>query len=78
MKLEMSIRGMTCSQCQKRVLDALRTVSGVLAAEVNVEAGTVWVDVLDGVSREQLSEAVEDWGYQVVSIEQKVKSVLTD
>lgn len=78
MRYEMTILGMTCSHCQGRVLRALQEVSGVLAAEVNLEQGTAWIDVIDSVLPERLIDVVEDWGYQVSSIDKKQKSVLPE
>lgn len=76
MRYEMTIVGMTCGHCQGRVLKALQEVAGVLAAEVNLEQGTAWIDVLDEVDPECLRDAVEDWGYQVIRIDKKQRNVL--
>lgn len=69
MRIAMRISGMTCAHCQKRVLAALQEIEGVLAAEVNLEAGTAWVDMVPEVSPEQLRDAVEDWGYRVEAMD---------
>lgn len=69
MRYVMTIQGMTCQHCQGRVLKALKEVSGVLAAEVNLEQGTAWIDAIDEVSLDSLKDAVEDWGYSVTGIE---------
>lgn len=69
MKYEMTIQGMTCGHCQGRVLKALQGILGVLAAEVNLDQGTAWIDALPEVSPDVLRDAVEDWGYHVLTIE---------
>lgn len=71
MRYEMTIQGMTCGHCQGRVIQALQEISGVLAAEVNLEQGTAWIDAIDGVPPEDMREAVEDWGYNVVKIDKR-------
>lgn len=69
MKYKISIQGMTCGHCQSRVLDALQKISGVIAAEVNLSEGFAWVDALEYVTPQQLTDAVEDWGYTVTGVE---------
>ncbi len=78
MRYEMTIRGMTCGHCQSRVIKALQEISGVLAAEVNLDQGTAWVDAIDGVSPETMCEAVEDQGYPITKIEKKHKNTLSE
>lgn len=78
MRYEMSIQGMTCSHCQSRVIKALQEISGVLAAEVNLEQGTAWVDAIEDVSPETMCEAVEDRGFHVTKIDNKLKNALPE
>lgn len=78
MKYEMIIQGMSCGHCQSRVIKALQQISGVLAAEVNLEQGTAWVDAIEGVSPESMRDAVEDWGYHVTKIDRKQKNSLPE
>lgn len=75
-RYEMTIQGMTSDQCQVKVLKALQAVLGVLAAEVNSEHGTAWIDTVGDVTPDCLCDAVEDWGYRVVKIDRKQRNVL--
>lgn len=78
MRYEMTIQGMTGGHCQSRVIKALQEISGVLAAEVNLEQGKAWVDAIEDVSPETLCEAVEDWGFHITKIDNKQKNALPE
>ena len=61
-EVELSVGGMTCASCSRRVERALGKLDGV-TAEVNYATGTALVHVDSGVSPEQLIAAVEGSGY---------------
>ena len=63
----MIIEGMSCSHCSGRVEKALNQLEGV-TAQVNLETKTASIELTQGISDEQLKKAVEDAGYEVVSI----------
>lgn len=63
----MKIEGMSCSHCSARVEKALNAVEGV-SAQVNLEAKTAAVSLSQPVEDAVLRKAVEDAGYEVVSI----------
>ena len=67
MKKTMIIEGMSCSHCSGRVEKALNQLEGV-TAQVNLETNTASIELTQGISDEQLKKAVEDAGYEVVSI----------
>jgi Cu+-exporting ATPase len=67
MKKVMTIEGMMCSHCSGRVEKALNALDGVTAT-VNLEAKTADVTISGNVTDEQLTKAVVDAGYEVVSI----------
>lgn len=62
----MKIEGMMCSHCQAAVTKALESLEGT-KAEVNLEKKEAYVET--GLEKEALKKAVEDAGYQVVSVE---------
>ncbi|MDQ8757370.1 heavy metal translocating P-type ATPase [Sphingosinicella sp. LHD-64] len=62
--VDLSIEGMTCASCIGRVEKALRSVPGVLDAQVNLATETARVEAPSGVSRASLIEAVAGAGYQ--------------
>ncbi|MFN3512974.1 MAG: heavy metal translocating P-type ATPase [Phenylobacterium sp.] len=62
--IALKIRGMTCAGCVARVERALRSVPGVLSAEVSLASETAQVTVLEGVvDVATLSAAVAAAGY---------------
>lgn len=63
----MKIEGMMCPHCQAAVTKALNALDGV-KAEVNLEAKEASIEAADSVSDDVLKKAVEDAGYEVVSI----------
>lgn len=69
MKKVMTIEGMMCMHCAKRVKDALETLPGV-TAEINLENKTATV-IFEGeaASNEVLTELVTKAGYEVKNIE---------
>ena len=62
----MKIEGMMCPHCQAAVTKALEALEGT-KAEVNLEKKEAYVET--GLEKEILRKAVEDAGYQVISVE---------
>ena len=66
-KSTFKIQGMTCNHCVMRVAKALKSVSGVQDAQVDLKKGEAVVTYDDAnVTREKLSTAVVDAGYKIV------------
>lgn len=70
MKKRMRIEGMQCSHCQGAVKTALEKLPGVVA-EVDLEQKQAHITMTSAVSETQLQEAVEEAGFEVVSIEEE-------
>ena len=64
----MKIEGMMCTHCSGRVEKVLNAIEGVTAT-VDLQAGTAAVTCEASVTDEVLRKAVEDAGYDVVSID---------
>ncbi len=65
-RVELPVKGMTCHHCVMTVTQALKSVEGVRAAEVNLEGA--WAKVTfdpTKASRADLTRAVQTAGYQV-------------
>jgi copper ion binding protein len=61
-----AIEGMSCGHCVAHVKEALEELEGVSAVKVDLESKTA---VFEGeVSDEKLKEAIEEAGYEVVTI----------
>ena len=61
--ITISIHGMSCAHCVRRVKEALEGVDGVTAADVDLDAEQATVGHDASVSRDQLAEAVTEAGY---------------
>lgn len=64
-----SIEGMSCGHCAKRVEDALKQINGIKAVKVNLEGKNAEVTLKADVSNDVLKSTVEDIGYEVTNIE---------
>ncbi len=69
MKKQISIEGMSCGHCVKHVEGALTEVCGVAKVEVNLQDKYAIVELKHAVEDSKLKEAVEEAGYDVVSIQ---------
>ena len=64
--ITLNVQGMTCAACVVHVEAALKGVSGVVEASVNLATDQARVEYLDGLTGfESLAEAVADAGYSV-------------
>lgn len=63
---EYRVEGMSCSNCEKHVREAVENLSGVTAAEADAKSGLLRVsgaDLEDGA----ITAAVDEAGYEVIS-----------
>ncbi|HWS30127.1 MAG TPA: copper ion binding protein [Clostridia bacterium] len=67
MKKTLVIEGMSCNHCVAHVEKALNAIEGV-SAKVDLKAKTASVELDREVGDDVLKAAVEDAGYDVVSI----------
>jgi copper chaperone CopZ len=66
--LELRISGMTCEGCAHTVRNALKSLPGVIAAEVSYEDRKAMVKLTGSLAGEkELADAVQKAGYKVVS-----------
>lgn len=67
MEKVINVEGMTCNHCKMAVEGALKKLNGVIDAKVSLENKNVTVTLNeDEVTFEQMKEAIEDQGYDVV------------
>lgn len=69
MKKKISIEGMSCQHCVSHVKEALSELNGVTSVDVNLEAKSAVIETSTDVKDEDIKYAVDDAGYEVVSIE---------
>ena len=67
-KIEIKIQGMTCGHCAMSVTNELATLQGVTNVQVDHQAGKATIDA-EGVSNDQLAEAVAEAGYKAVEFQ---------
>lgn len=67
MKKKIMIEGMSCGHCVKHVQEALEGLNGVSSVEVKLAEKYAVVETT--VEDSQLQEAIDDAGYDVISIE---------
>ena len=67
MKKLLTIEGMSCAHCSARVEKALNAIEGV-NAKVDLKAKTASVEMSGEIGDDVLKAAVEDAGYEVVSV----------
>ncbi|MBD5584245.1 MAG: metal-transporting ATPase, partial [Clostridia bacterium] len=71
MKKIVSIEGMCCEHCAKRVEDKLSTAKNVVSVDVKLKKKIAVIRSREEVSDEEIKELVTDAGYKVLSIETK-------
>ena len=69
MEKVLNIEGMVCSNCVKHVHKALMEIPGIQEAVVELESKTAQVQLSQAVSDEVLKAAIEDAGYELVSLQ---------
>jgi copper ion binding protein len=65
MKTTLKIDGMSCEHCVHHVTEALKGVTGVSSAKVDLKKKSAEVEHADSVSPDSLRAAVEEAGYEV-------------
>lgn len=64
--ITLNVRGMSCSQCTKRIEGELKKITGVKNAEASLQEAKVKITFEKGkVTAEQLTEAINNMGYWV-------------
>ena len=67
MEIVINVEGMTCNHCKMAVEGAVKKLSGVIEAKVNLADKNVTVTFNEGeVTFDQMKAAIEDQGYDVV------------
>ncbi|TET65833.1 MAG: YHS domain-containing protein, partial [Candidatus Zixiibacteriota bacterium] len=68
-RVELSISGMSCASCVEKIERALKRLSGVLSASVNLATERVTIEFTPGeVSPSDFKESIETVGYKVLEV----------
>ena len=68
MKKIITVEGMCCAHCAKRVENALSAVTGVVSADVKLKKSLAVVRSREAVSDESIKEVIEGAGFKVTQI----------
>lgn len=60
------VEGMSCGHCEKRVENALKELNKVEIIEISADKNQVIVNIDDNEDLEEVKEAIEDAGYEVI------------
>jgi copper chaperone CopZ len=63
------IEGMTCGHCASHVEEALKEVSGIKSAKVDLKGKVAVIELEQSVEDAKIKAAVEDAGYEAVKIQ---------
>ena len=69
-KIKILISGMHCASCASNIERALKKISGVKEVSANAITNKAFVDVENGVSKEEMKKAIERVGYKVLGYEE--------
>ncbi len=69
------VRGMTCAMCVGRVEEALKSVPGVISANVNLGSEKATVEYTEDTPVAELKKAVREAGYELGDESEKLKDV---
>jgi copper chaperone CopZ len=64
----LTVTGMTCEHCEQAVGKELLTVDGVTGVSADAKAGRVTVDSAQPLSEEEVRAAVDEAGFELVSL----------
>ncbi|PAD36089.1 MULTISPECIES: copper chaperone CopZ [Terribacillus] len=68
MEMTLQVNGMTCGHCEKAVKGALGELEGIQGVDVDLASGKVDVVYDDTlVTKNEMKEAIEEQGYDVVA-----------
>ncbi len=68
MKKKITVEGMSCAHCVRHVEGALKEIKGVLDVNVDLKGKAAVVETNGDIAEAELKSAVEEAGYDVVSI----------
>jgi copper chaperone len=68
MKKKILLEGMSCKHCVNHVTEALKEI-GATEVEVSLDKKLATAEVREDITDEIIKEAIEEVGYEVISIE---------
>jgi Cu+-exporting ATPase len=68
MTTKLSIKGMSCINCQKHMTKELLAIPGVTSADVDFKTGSANVVHTEAITRETFETAVDEAGYTLLKV----------
>jgi copper chaperone CopZ len=68
MKSTLNVVGMTCGHCENAVTAELLKINGVTGVTVDLDSQKVTVDSVEVLAENSLKQAIDEAGYELVSI----------
>lgn len=69
MKKILTVEGMSCMKCLRKVHDALIELPGVTSVDIDLRTGTAFVGSETDIDNSRIKGAVNHIGYEVTDIE---------
>ncbi len=74
-KIKYGVSGMRCKSCESVIGDRLATVVGVKNARVDLDSGTLEVELSVNITKHELQELIEDGGYKLYDWDEKKEAI---
>ena len=65
-EINFKIEGMECTGCERRIQNAVSSISGVEEDKANHENGTVKVIATDSIDIEKIKDKISNLGFEVI------------
>ncbi|MDR0751157.1 MAG: cation transporter [Christensenellaceae bacterium] len=68
MKKVIGVEGMSCSHCEKTIVDALESLESVKRAKASAQKAIIKITLRDDISNEEITNAIVRAGFKVTNI----------
>jgi len=62
---QLTVKGMTCGKCTKKITEALSDIDGIIELEVDIKGDTVTIEHETDTDLDKVKSAIEDEGYTI-------------
>ena len=66
-ELNLTVKGMTCGGCEKKVIEALKVIPNVKNVNADHTKDSVSIQYRNDLDIEKVKKSIEDVGYEVIS-----------
>ncbi len=65
-KIEIKVKGMVCSECEKRIENALMNIDGVVSVKADHDKELVVIETNKNVDKEEIERKIIDLDFKVI------------